>query len=401
MWVKNLGVTAFAVALVTAVSVSCGEGEGDGDLLDVDQVVADALRAVSPAGKVGHLVSSYESQVQESWIDADNGRFRSESRSGEGEAGWFTVTVGEDWRTATYQSDEESFPVHITAVDRSEAAARGVDNLAYYGSAYLSFLAWADERRVVGEDTVDGQEVVVVETKRAMDGDWQAGTVLVTTVELDKGSLLPVGSRSKIVEPDGKETVEHSIGSQFEWEPVSPDDLSADFFSPDALFALYGPVDERLAEAGKLGFDLYWLGEKFEGVAEGQLDLYLSGVDTETEALPELRYTSETLGGRDIVIIREAPLGQAQLGPPPEMTGPIQQEQVTVQGQSATFYSQTNRLSPTYEVTYRWLVLTLGETAIELYPIPMSEEGREINPLNNTEALIAVAEALVPVPAQP
>ena len=58
-------------------------------------------------------------------------------------------------------------------------------------------------------------------------------------------------------------------------------------------------------------------------------------------------------------------------------------------------------LSPTYEVTYRWLVVTLGETAIELYPVPMSEEGQENNPLNNTEVLVGLAEDLAPVPSGP
>jgi len=72
-----------------------------------------------------------------------------------------------------------------------------------------------------------------------------------------------------------------------------------------------------------------------------------------------------------------------------------------VQGQPATLYSETDDLSPTYEVTYRWLVVTLGETAIELYPVPMSEDGEETNPLNDTEALIALAEDLVPVPDEP
>ena len=399
------------MALVVAAvgGLGCGGGGGGGgvdvDLSNVDEVLAGALRAISPPGKVGHLkgieeASQVEGMQVQFWADADNGRFRMEYRPAEGEEDWLLVTVGEDWRVATYQSDTESFPVQITALDREEAAAQGVDNFAYLGAGYLSFMVGADERQVVGETGANGGGVVVIEAKQAMDGDWQPGTMMVVTMELDKATLLPVQLRSKIVEPDGTET-EAGGASRFEWETVSPDDLPPDFFSPDALFALYSPVHEKLAEASKLEIDLYWLGEKYEGVAEGQPDLYLGDVKTEGVAWPELHYASEALRGSEAVTIREGPAGQAQLGPAAEMTGPIQQEQVTVQGQSATLHFKTDQLSPTYEVTYHWLVLTLGETSIELYPIPMSEEGQELYPLNNKEAIVAVAEALVPVRAQP
>jgi len=416
--VRNLGVAGLAVAavaLAAASSGSCGGSGGEVDLSDVDEVTAGALRAVSPPAEVGHLTWEWregdERWAQETWVDADNGRFRTENRPGEsGEEGSFHVIVGEKWRIATYQSDVESYPVRISAVDREEAVAGGLDNLAYLGDEYLRFVAWADERRVVGESTADGREVVVVEAKRVMDGDWQAGTVMVATIELDKATLLPVGLRSRIVEPDGKETEAYS--GQSEWEAVPPDDLPPDFFSPDALFALYSPVREILEETGELGYDLYWLGEKYEDVAEGELDLYLWGVDIEGAAWASLRYASETLGGGgEVVIIREGQVGQAQFGPLGDLqgpgglqtpkAGPIESQQVTVQGEPATLYSRTDIFSPTYEVTYRWLVVTLGETTIELYPVPISEEGQEENPLNDTEALIALAQGLVPVPDEP
>lgn len=370
--------------------------------------MAGALQAMSPPGKVGHLTVTTEpwelgeAGVQEAWVDGDNGRFRMEYREGEGEEGWFNVTVGEDWRTATYQSDVEHFPIHITAVDREEAAARGIDNFAYYGGGCLGFLAWADERRLVGESTVEGRPVVLVEAEWFWEpgGDWPEGVTLVTTVALDRSSLLPVQVQENMVEPDGEE---HPYGPLKcgVVEYVSPDDLPPDFFSPDALFALYSPVPERLAEANKLDFDLYWLGGEYEGAAQGQLDLYLWDVDVERVSQATLRYASETMQSGEVVTIRQGLAGRAEFGPPPEVTGPIQEEQVTVQGQPAILYLKTDRLSPTYEVTYRWLVITLGETTIEIYPTPMSEEGQEVNPLNDNEPLAALAEALVPIPAQP
>ena len=128
-------------------------------------------------------------------------------------------------------------------------------------------------------------------------------------------------------------------------------------------------------------------------------------MEADPEDWPQLHYASEALRGPEAVIIREAPVGQAQLGPLGTMqgpnAGPIESEQVTVQGQPAVLYSRTDNLSPTYEVTYRWLVLTLGETAIEVYPVPMSEDGQEKNPLSDTEALVGLAEDLAPVPDEP
>jgi hypothetical protein len=410
-WVRSVGVLVLLIALVAALGAACGGGGGGVDLSDADEVMAGALRAVSPAGQVGHLkweesAEGVGTPLAEAWIDADNGRFRVEHRSAEGEKGSFTVGVGEEWRTATYlASGDDPRPFsYITAVDREDLAALGMDNLAYVGAAYLSRLAWAGERRVVGESTADGREVVVLEAKQPPDGDWEPGTMFVATMELDKGTLLPVRFRSGIVDPGGTQTQEFS-SQAFEWETVSPDDLPADFFSPDALFATYSTAREELAEAGKLGFDPYWLGERYDDAAGGQLDLYLWDVDAVPEDWPELHYASEAMRGPEAVIIREGPAGQAQFGPLGRMqgpnAGPIESEEVTVQGEPATLYSRTDIFSATYEVTYRWLVVTLGETVIELYPIPISEEGRETNPLNDTEALIALAEDLAPVPDEP
>ena len=94
------------------------------------------------------------------------------------------------------------------------------------------------------------------------------------------------------------------------------------------------------------------------------------------------------------MIIREGPADQAQLGPGSEVMGPIEQEEVAVSGQPAILYSSS-------EGNDQWLVFTREGTAIELHPMPMSEEEGEINPFNNTEALVALAEALAPVPDEP
>ena len=225
--------------------------------------------------------------------------------------------------------------------------------------------------------------------------------MFVATVELDKATLLPVQFRSSTVEPDGTEGEVSSLAG-FEWEAVSPDDLPSDFFSPDALFAAYSTAREKLAEASKLGFELYWLGEKYEDAAGGQLGPVPLGCGhgRTQRTGPDCTTPLRLMRGAEAVIIREGPVGQAQLGPGSEVMGPIEQEEVAVLGQPATLYSHVDRLYSPDEATYRWLVFTRGETVIELHPMPMSEEEGD-NPFNNTEALVALAEALVPVPSEP
>jgi hypothetical protein len=137
------------MSLAAVLGGSCGGGGGEIDLSDADEVMAAALRAVSPVRQVGHLkweesAAGLGTPLGEAWIDADNGRFRIEHRSVEDkEEGLFTVVVGEDWRTAVYEtSGDDSQPFsYITAVDREDLAGRGIDNLAYVGAAYLSRLA--------------------------------------------------------------------------------------------------------------------------------------------------------------------------------------------------------------------------------------------------------------------
>ena len=263
------------------------------------------------------------------------------------------------------------------------------------------------DRRLVGETIVEGQAAVTVEGKLVRE--WMRGTVIVMTLDLDKATLLPVELRERYIEPDGSQ-METSI-LRFHWDTVLPDELRAEFFSPDALFTAYSPVHKTLAEMSELGFTPYWLGDKYED-PKGQLDLYPWDVQDERDVdgiarWPRLVYASED-AGLTVVTIREGPASRARFEPRVEVTGPwivpgpggapteaypqVHEERVTVQGQPATL--NTARLSVNNEVTHRWLVVTLGETVIELH---IEEEG----PFESKEAILALAQALVPVPEQP
>jgi len=414
---KRALVGSVIASLALGLGAACsGGGEEEDGLPDVKEMVAGALRAVAPPGEIGHLEVTQENLlggkawVQEIWLDADGERFRREERLAEEDERLLSVTAGEQWRAATYEAykaDAGSSPVSIDAVDREEWAERGVDNFAYFGVEHLRSLAEAQDRRLVGETIVEGQAAVTVEGKLVRE--WMRGTVIVMTLDLDKATLLPVELRERYIEPDGSQMATSIL--RFHWDTVLPDELRAEFFSPDALFTAYSPVHKTLAEMSELGFTPYWLGDKYED-PKGQLDLYPWDVQDERDVdgiarWPRLVYASED-AGLTVVTIREGPASRARFEPRVEVTGPwivpgpggapteaypqVHEERVTVQGRPATL--NTARLSVNNEVTHRWLVVTLGETIIELH---VEEEG----PFESKEAILALAQALVPVPEQP
>jgi hypothetical protein len=91
------------------------------------------------------------------------------------------------------------------------------------------------------------------------------------------------------------------------------------------------------------------------------------------------------------------------IGPKPERAEPV-----TVQGQEATLYTSELKPDPGCAVgspctapnvpLYHRLVVTLGGTAIHIEALAKvdSERGIDENPFNNRDALISLAEALVP-----
>lgn len=253
-WVRGVGSVVAVVAFAAVGGLACGGGDGGVgvDLTDVDAVVAGHLEALSEPGKVFHAKAVWDqpereerAEVLEDWLDVDNGRFRHERRIGwvGEERGNFWLTVGADWTIASYSSSSNSVDINtMTAEERAQAAEAGMDNLAYVGPEYLPILIGSDEKRVVGESTMEGQPVVSVEAKWSWEpgGEWPEGVTYALTVDLDKSTLLPVQVQSKVIEP---EDAEGSYGpSKYEIvEYVSPEDLPADFFSPQAVEDLVIP----------------------------------------------------------------------------------------------------------------------------------------------------------------
>lgn len=433
-WVKSIGIAVAVLVVSAGGGLACGGGgRGEVDLSDVDEVVAGAVQAVSRSGDVFHAEAVWRegqsrAEVQEVWLDADKGRFRRERRiERAGETTDFEVVVGADWTTTSYESFSNSVYTHtMTPPERAEGAEAGIDNFAYLGVEYLPILIGSGEKRVVGESTVEGRPVVSVEAEWFMEpgGDWPEGVTYAMNVELDKSTLLPVQVGTKLIAPDGEE---QSYGPfTFEvTEYVSPEDLPPDFFSPQAVEELAVTLDEELAQAQAqaqaAGFALYWPGERYQ--AEELPELTFDGVRVDEKTVEvSLGYATEVAGFDldDTVVIKQGPVGQTEFEPPHVRFGVAPEEgeeEVMVQDGEAVLYvsaeppvagpcvMEEEGVPCTPVVAdvpaYHRLVLTLGNTMIQVEARARPQEEEDRNPFNNREALLAVAEALGPVPAQP
>jgi hypothetical protein len=436
-WLTRIGI-AVAVLMGAAVAgLACGDGDGGAeiDLSDVDAVVAGHLEALSEPGKVFHARAEWPQperedrvEVEEVWLDVDNGRLRREDRVEQAaeETVDFSVVVGADWTTADYDSSGNSVYTHImTPEERAEAAAAGIDNFAYFGLEYLPILIGSSEKRVAGESTVEGRPVVLVETEWSMEpgGDWPEGATITMTVALDRSSLLPAQVGSKLIDPEGEEQPYGPFTFEMT-EYVSPEDLPADFFSPQAVEELVVTLEEQVAQAQAqveaAGFSLYWPGERYQ--VEGLPELYLRNVWVAKDASEASLHYAVQMAGFDLddtVVIRQGRVGQAEFEPPPIPpigSKPERQESVVVQGTQATLYISAMQPTPICAVeseemsctpvapavpAYHRLVLTLGDTVIQIEAVAKAQEEEDVNPFNNTDAITAVAEALVPVAPQP
>lgn len=164
-----------------------------------------------------------------------------------------------------------------------------------------------------------------------------------------------------------------------------------------------------------LGIDPYWLGERFDGPAGPLILPGVRGVSIDASRSEGMfRYALQ--GGEDgfdlgdTVTIRLRPVGAPPFEPPanpPIGPKPEEEEMVTVQGQQAKLYTSLLKPEtlpcpvgmtciPPDVPLYHRLVVTLGDTAIEVRAIGKFKPGEDANLYNNAEALIAVTNALLP-----
>jgi hypothetical protein len=397
-----------AAAVGGALAWGCG---GGGSAADPEALVQAAVDAVIEPGMVFHAKSDEGSEV---WIDGERELYR--VQSGEKGDRSFHMRVGEGWRLWSFWGSDNE--VTEEEVEPPVEYLSRVDNPAVVaGLAALGILVTWENAEVAGEKEWEGRDVVVVESRPIIEEiDLPEGATLVFAVELDRKSHLVVATESRLIPPEGEgedeednPTIERVV---YATEFIPREELPEDFFSPEVLYDAVITFEERLEAVRALGVTPYWLGERFEA-REG--DLILPDVwdvhAYENRGEATLSYwtsgPSGAVGNAALITLRPA----GATFTPPEVPslglGPELEEQVTVQEQDAILY--TSELQPggvpctvgepciLPDVPfYSRLVVTLGDTAIEVKAPSWPEAGAGRNPFNNREAILALARALEP-----
>ena len=225
---------------------SCGGGQTPGPpLVASDELRARIVAAVAPEGEIFHaemrVVSpgeSSEAETVEVWIDGANNRARSESPDRfEGRP---MASVFVDGRSWSY--DPWADRVDTYEIPAEELVKMPVQSPAVFTLDYVRELLTAEQWRVREEKPGGGRRFFVEAGRvlRVADEDHAEGTLLITSVELDTKTLLPVrATYSGIGPPDSEERWSQTVEFQ-RTEYVSPDQVSPDLFSPESLYELVG-----------------------------------------------------------------------------------------------------------------------------------------------------------------
>jgi hypothetical protein len=145
----------------------------------------------------------------------------------------------------------------------------------------------------------------------------------------------------------------------------------------------FNTLDEKIAEATAQGFTVYWLGK-----ADAQSDLKLEDIRV-TSGAPErvvLSYGTDELQYLNLVSIWE------------EKGGRVSRTNCDAAGseeEPVSLSGGDGKLTTTRYQSH-CLTLTTGGTAIAINTVGMSKDGKDLNPFNNRDALVSLAEALVP-----
>lgn len=384
-----------ALGLIAVFGANCGGGNGaEVDLSDADAVMAAALRAVSPPGKILHMKGRVgesqwideKPQTFEIWLDGDGDRFRRETRKEWLEGSAVEVAVGVGWEITAYDPDanqvnEHSIPTEYRARLRDPAA---------FAVGYLWALATADEWQAREEKTEGGRAAVVIEARGVEGRDVDPGTVPMTIVALDKDTLWPIRQTDRNILPQG-ETDEGALVLFDLVEVLAPEDVPDDLFSREAVEALYVTTEEKLEEARAQGFALYWVGERYVADADGSvLVLRDLGVTRNVPWRVWLSYSPEGEWIESVAIFEGAGSWSPKAA---SSAGGYSTRDVVVRDVTGVLY--ISEAAPDSALPSHSLVLSLGGTTIELATVPMIKDGRDVNVFNNPEALLSLAEALV------
>ncbi len=395
------------MALATGlVAVAC---QAEEEAPDAQAIVEAAVAAVTRPGVVFHAVNSYGG---ETWIDGERQLFR--MQSGEEGTDTFSVRVGEGWKETFLVPAPIGGSVETRDVEADlPLEVRRLGPVPMWLEP-LRTLVGAEDVRVAAEMERQGRQLIVLEaTAPISSDDIPEGSTLVTRVELEWESYLPVAYEQQLIVPEeerreyeGEEIVERTEYVLTEFIPR--EDLPEGWFSPEVVQQAVVTVEEKMEQVRALGITPYWLGERFQGEADSLAlgNVYVDGERAETL----LQYALPSGAGGVRIILRLAggrafePLALPPVGPKPE-----EEERVVVQERQATLY--TSLLKPVAAPCalgnpciypdvplYHRLVMTVDGTALQLEVLAAARTdlGIDENPFNNRESVLALAEALVP-----
>jgi hypothetical protein len=403
------------VSVVATLAWACGGGEDDSPVNDLAQA---ALEAVLRPGAIAHVTTDEGSQV---WIDSDRELFREDVEFREGRAPSFRV--GEGWMVTRYDGFDNEV-VLADAEPPSEVSLR-IKHPVLAWLDPLAALAFSPDLRIIGEETVDGREVVAIDARgEAAEADLPAGTQFIARVELDLLTDLVVAYETRVVVPEDqrgefpdREQVERI---EYDFEFLAGDALADDFFSADRIEELVVTIEEKIERIRTLGIEPYWLGESFESdlgtlVIESADDVF---VDPEGEE-GSISYTLRDGATGPIsgaVTIDMTVAGLSRFSPPnfPQFAGTLPEQDVivTVAGREATLYGSVLRAGdldvpcPAGQTCttpdaplYHRLVMTVGDTDIHVKAVLKAdtERGVDANPFNDQQQIMALAEELTPI----
>lgn len=404
----------WAVIAAALIAAACSPGGPGRD--DAEGEAERALSAIKRPGMVFHATADNGGEV---WIDAERQIYRKRDAT---EVGGLT-SVGEGWTRTSY----DPFQNKVIAQDKSPSATNRprLDDPAIQWFEPLAALAYAPDLRLIGRTTSDGRAVIAIEARSPiLDKGNFTGRYLIGRVELDAQSRLVVAFERRVQLPPGQtpnvadlQDDQKPTRIRYQTEFLARDTLPSDFFSPGVVEQQVVTLKENLATIGAMGLDLLWLGEEFSDshgtlrLPEGTEGVFVDSTKREAS----FHYSLATGGTGDARLLEDSVV--LKIGPPGTDFGQpsIQQfsgrlpegaRTVTAAGQQAILY--TSILTPadlpcpagncprTRVPLYHRLSLTLGGTGlqIETYARVDSVTGDDENGYNNSEGIVALAEAL-------
>lgn len=404
------------VAIAVVVVIVAGGGDSEDSTGSADEIAQKVVDAINKPGMVYYADGSDGSLT---WIDAEHQKYKGKTSVLAGGV----ESVGSGWTEYQYDpatnavSEKDNTPVGQQAPRINDPMVRWMEP--------LSALAFGDVLTVVGRQTSDGVEVIVLDASTPVvdDGGNVTGT-LFGRVEIDASTYLPHAFQRRTVLANGvtptpvpEGTNPHvTYTSQF----IDRTTLAGDFFDKSAVQGEIKTNQTEMDAVRELGLTPAWLGLYYDGTPFGELQLppTLAVIidDTKTEATIHYALVSPTIQSEDVVIIRLSDDATTFTHPSiPQFAGDLPETDETVtlaDGTQATVYTSiltTDAVPCPSGVTcphsdaklYRRLVFQRGDTAIQIEVSPrIADDGSDNDGFNSADGIVSLANALVDVPAE-